>query len=163
MDTHTRLEANAIIDRLVMNGTTFSADDARRLIELIPVAPRTRLSFIGSFMTRGSSFKGHAAGIGDVEMKGETKEKTLNLNVQASHKIGGYVVTHTPGCINIELMWRETRPDRTGQSCSLVYDAKTREPQEMLLASQKSLTLLFFTFSYISFVPWKKPGSASAL
>ena len=38
METHSRLEANAIIDRLIIDGPTFSADDARRLIELIPVA-----------------------------------------------------------------------------------------------------------------------------
>ena len=163
METHTRLEANAIIDRLVMDGPTFSADDARRLIELIPVTPSTRLSFTGSFKSRGSSFKGHAAGIGDVEMKGEAKEKTLNLNVPASHKIGGYIVTHTPGSMTIELMWGDTRADQTGQSCSLVYDVKTGEPQEMLQASQKSLSLLFFTFSYVSFVPWKKPRPTSAL
>ena len=163
METNTRLEANAIIDRLVMDGPTFSADDARRLIELIPVAPSTRLSFIGSFKSRGSGFKGHAAGVGDVQMNEEGNEKSLSVNVPASHKIGGYVATHTPGSIHIELMWRETRVDQTGQSCSLVYDIKTREPQELLLASQRSLTLLFFTFRYISLVPWKKPGSASIL
>ncbi|MCB8823314.1 hypothetical protein [Microvirga rosea] len=161
MDIHIRLEANAIIDRLVMDGATFSSNDARRLIELIPVAPSTRLSFKGSVKSRGSGFKGHAAGIGDVEMKGETKEKTLSLNVPTSHKIGGYIVTHTPGSIGVELMWGETQPDQTGQSCSLVYDVKTGEPQEMLLASQKSLSLLFFTFSYVSFVPWKKPEHGS--
>jgi hypothetical protein len=30
----------------------------------------------------------------------------------------------------------------------------------MRLAAQKSLTLLFITFNYISFVPWKKPEAA---
>jgi len=160
MDIQRRLEAHAIIDRLVMDGPTFSADDARRLINLIPIAPSSRLSFKGSFRSRGPGFKGHAAGIGDVEMKGEAKEKTLTLNVPASHKIGGYVVTHTPGSIDIELMWRETRADQTGQSCSLIYDISTGEPQEMLLAAQRSLTLLFLTFNYTSFVSWKKPETA---
>jgi hypothetical protein len=37
MNVQTRLEANAILDRLVADGSTFSRDDARRLIELIPV------------------------------------------------------------------------------------------------------------------------------
>jgi len=160
MDIQRRLEAHAIIDRLVMDGPTFSADDARRLINLIPIAPSSRISFKGSFRSRGPGFKGHAAGIGDVEMKGEAKEKTLTLNVPASHKIGGYVVTHTPGSIDIELMWRETRADQTGQSCSLIYDISTGEPQEMLLAAQRSLTLLFLTFNYTSFVSWKKPETA---
>jgi hypothetical protein len=157
MDIHQRLEAHAIIDRLVRDGRTFAADDARRLIALVPVAPSSRISFKGSFRSRGSGFKGHAAGVGDVEMKGEAKEKTLTLNVPASHRIGGYVVTHTPGSVDIELMWRETRADQTGQSCALIYDVSTGEPQEMRLASQKSLTLLFLTFNYVSFIPWKKP------
>jgi hypothetical protein len=160
MEIHTRLEAHAIIDRLVTDDPTFSADDARRLIELIPVAPSTRISFKGSFKSRGSGFKGHAAGIGDVEMKGEAKEKTFTLNLPASHKIGAYVVTHTPGSVDIELMWGETRVDHTGQSCSLIYDASTGEPREMRIAVQKSLTILFITFNFVSLVPWKKPELA---
>ncbi|WP_230533244.1 hypothetical protein [Microvirga roseola] len=141
MNIHARLEAHAIIDRLVMDGPTFPIDDARRLIDLIPVAPSSRISFKGSFRSRGSGFKGHAAGVGNVEMDEEAKEKTFTLNVPASHKIGGYVGTHTPGSVDIELMWAETRADRTGQSCSLIYEASTGEPQEMLLAVQKSLAL----------------------
>ncbi len=160
MDIHQRLEAHAIIDRLVMDGPTFAADDARRLIDLVPVAPSSRISFKGSFRGRGPGFKGHAAGVGDVEMKGEAKEKTLTLNVPTSHRIGGYVVTHTPGAVDIELMWGETRADQSGQSCSLIYDVSTGEPQEMRLAAQKSLTLLFITFNYVSFIPWKKPETA---
>jgi hypothetical protein len=35
MNVQTRLEANAILDRLVANGSTFSRNDARRHIELI--------------------------------------------------------------------------------------------------------------------------------
>ena len=37
MNVQTRLDANAILDRLVADGSTVSRDDARRLIELIPV------------------------------------------------------------------------------------------------------------------------------
>jgi hypothetical protein len=160
MDIHRRLEAHAIIDRLVMDGPTFSAADARRLIELIPVAPSSRISFKGSFKSRGSGLKGHAAGVGDVEMRGEAKENTFTLNLPTSHKIGAYVVTHTPGSVDIELMWGETRADHTGQSCSLIYDISTGEPREMRIAVQKSLTMLFITFNFVSLVPWKKPEIA---
>jgi len=80
--------------------------------------------------------------------------------VPTSHRIGGYVVTHTPGCLDIELMWAGTRTDRTGQLCSLIYDITTKEPQEMRLAVQKSLTVLFITFNYVSLIPWKIPVSA---
>jgi hypothetical protein len=158
-DLNARLEAHAILDRLVADGPTFPAGDARRLIELIPVAPGSRISFTGVFKRRGPGAKGHAAGIGDINLEGEEKRTTFTLNVPASHRIGGYVVTHTPGHLDIELMWSETRSDQTGQSCSLIYDVGTREPEEMRIAVQKSLTVLFITFHYISLVPWKTPES----
>jgi hypothetical protein len=160
IDLNARLEAHAILDRLVADGPTFSTEDARRLIELIPLAPSSRISFKGVFRRRGPGAKGHAAGIGDVNLEGEEKQSTFTLNVPASHGIGGYVVTHTPGHLDIELMWAETRADRTGQSCSLIYDVDTNEPEEMRIAVQKSLTVLFITFNYISTVPWKTPESA---
>ncbi|SCZ12727.1 hypothetical protein [Microvirga guangxiensis] len=152
-----RLEAHAILDRLVADGPTFSLEDACRLIDLIPIAPRSRFSFTGALRKRGPGAKGHAAGIGDVNLEGETEQTTFTLNAPASYRIGGYVVTHTPGHLDIELMWAETQADRTGQACSLIYDVSTSKPEEMRIAVQKSLTVLFVTFNYISFVPWKTP------
>lgn len=159
LELKARLEAHAILDRLVADGPTFPAGDARRLIDLVPVAPGSRISFTGVFRSRGPGAKGQAAGIGDVNLEEEAKQSTFTLNVPASHRIGGYVVTHTPGHLDIDLMWAETKPDQTGQSCCLVYDVGTNEPQEMRIAVQKSLTVLFITFNYISFVPWKTPES----
>jgi hypothetical protein len=130
--------------------------DARRLIELIPVTPSSRFSFKGTFKGPGSSVTGQTPGLGDVELQEETKEKTITLNVPASHRIGGYVVTHTPGSISIELMWAESKADQTWLSCLLVYDDLTKEPEELRIAAQKSLSLLFLTFNYVSYVPWKQ-------
>jgi hypothetical protein len=158
MNVQTRLEANAILDRLVADGPTFSRNDARCLIKLIPVAPRSRFAFKGIFKGPSSNIRGHAAGHGDVELKGECKEKTITLNVPASHRIGGYVVMHTPGSIYIELMWAETKMDQSGSSCLLDYDIVSKEPGEMRIAAQKSLSVLFLTFNYISYVPWKQPA-----
>jgi hypothetical protein len=78
--------------------------------------------------------------------------------VPASHRIGGYVVMHTPGSIYIELMWAETKMDQSGSSCLLDYDIASKEPEEMRIAAQKSLSVLFLTFNYISYVPWKQPA-----
>jgi hypothetical protein len=155
MESDGRLEANAVLDRLVADGATFCRDDARRLIELIPVAPNSRFSFRGKISGRGPHLKGHAAGVGEVRLKGEEYEKHFALNTPTSHRIGGYVVTHTPGQIAIELMWSDTKIDQTGQSCLLTYDINTSEPDAMLLAKQATLTLLFMSFSYVSYVPWK--------
>jgi hypothetical protein len=160
LDLSARLEAHALLDRLVADGPTFPAGDARRLIDLIPVAPSSRISFTGVFRSHGPGVKGHAAGIGDVTLEGNAKQKTLTLNLPTSHRVGGYLVTHTPGHVEIELMWAETRADWTGQSCALVYDVSSKEPTEMRIAVQKSLTVLFVTFAYISFFPWKTPETA---
>ncbi|MBQ0819305.1 hypothetical protein KBI52_03540 [Microvirga sp. HBU67558] len=159
LDLSARLEAHAILDRLLAKGPTFPTGDARRLIDLVPVAPSSRISFTGIFRSREPGTKGHAANIGDVNLEGEAKQTMLTLNVPASHRIGGYVVTHTPGHLEIELMWAETRADQTGQSCALIYDVRTKEPEEMRIAVQKSLSMLFITFHFVSFIPWKTPES----
>ena len=158
LDAPARLEAHAILDRLVQEGETFSRDDAVRLIGLIPVVQRRRLSFTGVFKSRGPGLRGRAAGIGDVEMDGEGREKQVSWNAPAAHRIGGYVVTHTPGQIAIELIWAGTREEQSGQSCLLLYDPTTGEPQAMQIAVQRTLTLLFIRLSYVSYIPWKKPG-----
>ena len=87
-----RLEAHALLDRLTMDGQTFSREDARRLIALIPVTPRRRFSFTGLFQGRGPGFRGRAAGIGDVELDGEGREKRVSWNAPSSYRIGGYLV-----------------------------------------------------------------------
>jgi len=101
--------------------------------------------------------KGHVAGIGDVKLQAGRTEKRVTVNTPKTHKIGGYTVTHTPGQIAIELMWAETKPDQTGQSCTVEYDPATREPKAMQIAAQKSLTFFFLTFAYVTYVPWKTP------
>jgi len=155
MNVDARLEANAILDRLVAGGSTFYRDDAHRLIDLIPLAQSSRFSFRGKISGRGPNLKGRAAGIGDVKVQGEVQERNFELNAPATYRIGGYVVTHTPGQIAIELMWSDTKIDQTGQSCLLVYDTSTKEPETMLLSKQVSLNLLFINLAYVSYVPWK--------
>jgi hypothetical protein len=157
LDITARLEAHALLDRLTMDGTTFSRDDARRLIALIPVTPRRRFSFTGLFQGRGSGLRGRAAGVGDVEFDEEGRERRVSWNAPSTHRIGGYTVSHTPGQIVIELMWIATREDLSGQSCQLVYDTENGEPRAMEISVQRTLTLLFVRLAYISFVPWKKP------
>ena len=152
-----RLEAHALLDRLTRDGQTFAREDARRLIALLPVTPRRRFSFTGLFQGRGSGFRGRAAGVGDVELDGEGREKRVSWNAPIIHKIGGYTVSHTPGQILIELMWIATRDDVSGQSCQLLYDSETSEPRAMEISVQKTLTLLFIRLAYISYVLWKTP------
>jgi hypothetical protein len=151
-----RLEAHALLDRLTMDGTTFSREDARRLIALIPVSPRRRFSFTGLFQGRGPGLRGRAAGVGDVELDGEGKERRVSWNAPVSYRIGGYTVMHTPGQVVIDLLWIATREDLSGQSCQLLYD-ETGKPRAMEISVQQTLTLLFIRLAYISYVPWKRP------
>ncbi|WP_192926385.1 hypothetical protein [Microvirga tunisiensis] len=152
-----RLEAHAILDRLTMDGQTFSREDAKRLIALIPVTPRRRFSFTGLFQGRGPDFRGRAAGVGDVELREEGKERRVSWNTPESHRIGGYTVSHTPGQILIDLMWIATREDLSGQSCQLVYNTETGEPRAMEISVQRALTVFVIRLAYISYVPWKTP------
>jgi hypothetical protein len=162
LDVSARLEAHALLDRLTVDGATFSCEDAKRLIALIPVTPRRRFSFTGLFQGRGPGLRGRAAGIGDVHLQGEGVEKRVSWYAPTTHRIGGYVVKHTPGEVVIDLMWSETREDQSGQSCLLLYDTGTREPEAMKLSVQKTLTLLFIRLAYVSYVPWKQPASTRA-
>ena len=79
--------------------------------------------------------------------------------LRRSHRIGGYVVAHTPGQVVIDLLWIATREDVSGQSCQLLYEGETGEPRAMEISVQKTLTLLLIRLAYISYVPWKKPKS----
>ncbi|MGF9763050.1 hypothetical protein AAII07_48655 [Microvirga sp. 0TCS3.31] len=152
-----RLEAHALLDRLTRDGPTFSREDARRLIALIPVSPRRRFSFTGLFQGREPGLRGRAAGIGDVELDGEGKEKRVSWNTPPVHRIGGYLVTHTPGQVVIDLLWIATREDLSGQSCQLLYEAETGEPRAMEISVQRTLTLLFVRLAYITYAVWKTP------
>jgi hypothetical protein len=126
------------------------------------VAPGKRFSLTGVCKSRGPGFRGRAAGIGDVSADGEEREKQVSWNAPSAHRIGGYGVVHTPGQIAIDLMWAETREEQSGQSCLLLYDQATGEPQAMQIAVQRTLTLLFIRLAYVSYVPWKKPDAARA-
>ncbi|MFC4171372.1 hypothetical protein ACFOYU_04765 [Microvirga sp. GCM10011540] len=163
LEINTRLETNALLDRLVAPGETFSRDDARRLIDLIPVAPKKRVSFTGKFTSEGSTTKGHAAGVGDVEIKDGKKERRVDFNKPVEHKVGGYVVTHMPGKMLIELMWSQTKLDQSGQLCLLTYEKWTREPKELRISVQKTFSLFAFSFSWVGFAPWKRPAQVDAL
>ena len=155
-----RLEANAILDRLVSSGETFDRADAKRLIALIPAKRRrTRLSLIGKVSKSGGNFNGHAAGVGDVNLKEADKEKKASLNELPEHRIGGYVVTHEPGSIEIKLMWADTYEDQSGKACELTYDLKG-EPEELQLLQVKTLNLILLKLRYFSYAPWKKPAPA---
>ena len=84
---------------------TFSREDARRLIALIPVTPRRRFSSPACSRAAGLACVGGLPGSAMWRLDGEGERKAGVLERPGMHRIGGYVVNHTPGEIVIELMW----------------------------------------------------------
>ena len=77
LDAAGRLEAHALSDRLASDGETFTRCDTWRLIALL-LMKAARFSFTGVFKGGGGNLKGHAAGVGPVEMKEEGREKRVS-------------------------------------------------------------------------------------
>lgn len=152
-----RLEANAILDRLAAEGPTFAAEDARRLIALIPPRKPRRFTLNLGLHRPGTKARGHAAGHGEVELEEPGETKTWSSNPDRILKIGGYEVAHVPGTVEIALMWSETHLDRSGQSCTLLYDVVTGTPREMRIARQAMIGFFGFHVATIRYVPWKTP------
>lgn len=101
--------------------------------------------------------KGHAAGIGDVNIEGEEKKKTYSLNVPKQERIGGYKIEHYAGDMVIALMWAGTYEDNSGKECILRYDKRTKQPIELKLIVERGIS--FFGLCLYLSVPtrWKKP------
>lgn len=157
-----RLEANAILDRLVAEEPTFSEADARRLIALVPPRAPRRFTLNLGLHRPGTTSRGHAAGHGDVELEEPGETRTWSSDPSPVLRIGGYEVTHVPGTIEIALLWAETRLDRSGQSCTLRYDIVTGAPQEMRIARQATIGFFGLHFATVRYVPWKTPRAGGA-
>lgn len=157
-----RLEANAILDRLVAEEPTFPDEEARRLIALLPARAPRRFTLNLDLRRPGTKSRGHAAGHGDVELEEPGETTTWSSDSRPILRIGGYEVTHVPGTIEIALIWSETRLDRSGQSCTLIYDIVTGTPQEMRIARQATIGFFGLHFATVRFVPWKTPRAGTS-
>jgi hypothetical protein len=77
----------AVVDRLMFGAeTTFGAGDARQLAQLLPHEARS--GWLGRFLglgieagISGGSTRGHAAGVGDVEIR-DNKPRTVKLSTE---------------------------------------------------------------------------------
>ena len=159
MTLNERYEINALLEDLLKNDeTTFDTGKARRLIALVPL---TKNGSTIEFYSRHQSHstKGHAAGIGDVEIPGETTSKNLKFGRDEIHRVGGYKLRHNKGSLSVELMWVGTRPPEDGQTVVLKY-RRPDKPVNMKLVKFHSLSLRWMglgTFYVESYVLWKRP------
>ena len=158
LDPALRLEAHALLDRLVGEGSHL-------LIRRCPAPDRACADDTSlPVLVCGHSHRAAAAACAGMPpasarstWKGRARDKRLSWKAPRLYRIGGYEVTHAPGEIGISLMWHETRIDQSGQSCVLVYDAITSEPREMLIARHRVLRLFVLRLGYVSYIPWKTP------
>lgn len=153
-----RLVIHALIDGLVADGPTFDARAAEDLISRLPFSSRSSaLQIMGSW--RGSdTTTGHAAGVGNASVTDET-DKAISVGTDGRWRIGGYKIDHSPGTIEIALMWEDTFEDASGKVCQLTYDPVTKRPLAMLLARDLSFAIgpLHVTYGR-KFDPWKLPA-----
>lgn len=156
-----RLEARAIMERLTApDRSTFFFEDAAHRSALIPVSRKSLFSLTGRFKGPGARLEGHVPDIGRAAFHESGEEQHSSLNADVSYLIGVYRVSHAPGQIDVQLMWAETRIDRTGHSCLLRHTRATKIPRQMLTAQRHALTIFAVTFAYVSYVPWKVPEAS---
>ena len=94
MDQATRLVVAAHIKAIADSGDTFDASHAEEIDRLLQdlVAPRAVLQL--KSVTQGRSQKGHAAGVGDVELPGERRSRSVSFG-ERELRCGAYVVTRS--------------------------------------------------------------------
>ncbi|MCR6630695.1 MAG: hypothetical protein NVV74_11960 [Magnetospirillum sp.] len=155
-----RLEANALIDRLVADDIdTFAPAEASRLLELIPCERRRRwFAFSLREQLPGGTTKGLAAGVGTAEMENNGRSIEMSFNGDRVWRVGGYKVTHCPGELTIGLMM-EFNP-LIAKECFLVYRDQYK-PLRLELATEWAFTLPLWRFSFELSFPgrqiWKRP------
>jgi len=156
MDQASRLEAHALIDQLVQDGDTFSRETAARLIALVPVQSKKALPIsIGvSGTTVGPETKGHAAGVGDVSLKGDEKTFSAETSGDVPWRLGGYKVVHRPGKLTIERMMSVV-PGQPGRTCEVLYDASG--PTRMDLSKAREVGFWRLRAIVETMGPWKRP------
>lgn len=171
MDMNLRMEAIKLIDDITSaESEFFRVSDAKRLVEIVPVTPNPILNLSADWRLSGGSMQGHAAGVGDVSLEDEEKTGSWRFNEGKVERVGGYKLEHhvdgRVGSLSISQMWAKTYEDKTGRSCSLIYNAATGNPKYLKLAHQRSLSLSIpwfkggahiFGLNFITYPVWKYP------
>jgi hypothetical protein len=165
-----RLEANSLLDRLLdEEGSTFLAEDAKRLFDLLPVTPKEPMfQVFGRFTLPWSREAPQTAGGAGRPDEGEDNVTEFKINDpdKGVLRIGGYKVRRLKHSIAITLMWNETQELEDMRDAELFFD-DSGEPIRLDLYSSAVMRLNFGRFGSIGFaVPkgqqWKTPRTASA-
>jgi hypothetical protein len=164
MNIADRFKANAIIEEITSSKDEFfNAERARELIGLIPVQRVPFFTFEFNSVSHLKGSEGYSPGVGNIPFDGEANRKHVAWNGIKVERIGGYKLEHTPGELEISLMWVDSVENKTGYKCRLNYNEASKEPTQLKLFSQKEFIIPIpftsnFTLRFGSFVPWKIPS-----
>ncbi|SHO65792.1 hypothetical protein SAMN02745172_02439 [Pseudoxanthobacter soli DSM 19599] len=149
MDTATRLRINAMIDTLVSDESTFPAATAADLIRLLPLSRKSSMLQVeAQWSGDNSSARGvTASGPSSID---STEDREIRIGADNRDRIGGYRIEHSPGRIDIALMWDDIGPERK-PTARLEYDRRTRSPIRMLLSKD-----YHFRFGMAKLTYWRK-------
>ncbi len=153
----------ATVDRLIYeNEETFSADDARVLLDQLPrkSTPWLQLGIAGKFS--GGSTKGYAAGVGDVRIKDE-KDRQFEYNSagDAYTRAGQWkllwVGKRGRQFVEIEQVMADATDE--GRGALICYSA-SGEPLRMEIRYNRSFSLFWSPVVIVipSWRPWKIPA-----
>lgn len=153
----TRMELNAIVDEMAADGTTFPADRARRLIELVPLTPKPSAVQVGaSWSSPGRAAEaltdtGHTASAG-----GGTEAGGFTVGSDGTFRVGQWKVGHRPGVVEIGRVM-EGRMEPRG--CRLRYDRGSMAPVDMQWQRWTRLGIGGLGVSVMTgWGAWKRPG-----
>jgi len=161
----TRLKLNALLDKILADGETFSSEEAWEIINSIPVIPPD--DFQANFQTTstGGGAEGYAEGIGNVQAEGDEETKTFKVGKDGIQRIGGYKIVHAPGELKIYHMWSgelasENDNDKP-EFCSMQYNIQDSSVTISLVFPKGviwSLGFLTIQFSWgLDYRKWKSP------
>ncbi|GJD90912.1 hypothetical protein BHAOGJBA_4456 [Methylobacterium hispanicum] len=171
-----RFEINAALERLLDDGGSFDPEDARVLIEKVPVAHKgNEFVFRYEDHTPDKGVEGYTPEIGNVRI-GDDKPRVKEVGLRPDvTRVGGYKLVHRPGSILVEVMWADTKVDlATGQkaaeSAMLLYGRRSKQPLVLKRSVMGTLRLVFwpkplkaFTLHFVRYVAWKRPSSPGGL
>lgn len=152
----TRFELAALTDRLVYgNETTFSRTDAIRLNELVPKNARAALFGVeASLKTSGSSFSGHAAGVGNVSVDDGEKTRSVGNAMKGTMRAGQWIFTRDGRNIVIRQVMSVSLEE--GREVMLAFK-RDGEPKCLKLQMPVPFKLGPVVFTIGRFADWKTP------
>lgn len=156
-------EINALIEDITdPSATTFDPEKARRLVALIPAQKQPLFSLSHRYNRKASDTTGYVPGIGTMTFGGGKSPVTIQYGPPVVQRIGGYKITHSPGSMNIALLWADTQQDQTGQSCVLRYRVRNGKPIVLKAAQSMGFRVGDEDIAFTYYKAWKYPAANAA-